>query len=497
MRYNCHEARSNRIGTMKQTKLFSALAVLMVFAAACSQPLGPSSDPVASPATSEPNAAEGLPSGLSGTLPASADSFSVALLAARDGTEVGAVGMRTYDGNLLITYETSHGWTLNEIKAWVGSDLNDLPRAGNSDNLRLGAFPYRVGGINDTAYTLAIPLSDIPGNPESPEARSFKIAAYADVARSSGGGGARGRNDAWADGEPIAQQGQGLHATYTTYEPMFYFLGQSRHVFAVSGTPEEHFATGFENFDATATSSLTVDALESDWTDTYLAEASQLSALLSERIVARGSAGQSGPFYALVSHEQEAVSVFQVEFSLNRRVAATMTGELYSSFDTGGTNIHPSVAAVLFNGGAPVFAAQTSMDDGYGDPLPIDESLTLEPGDYTLLVYAEASGSWTGSPEDPGLEVGGGGFAEYMIDLAIVETLEPNPEECLAEILEFAKSADRRMVQGTDPDFLLALQAQTSTIQRVLAKLVERHASSIPDRLSECAAEAIAVIGKW
>ena len=200
------------------------------------------------------------------------------------------------------------------------------------------------------------------------------------------------------------------------------FLSQARFVYARSGTvdPDETHVLGLEDFDASATVSVTVAVHEYDLTDTFTAQASQTSTLAPDRIYASGTAWEGGPFYPLADHEQEAMSEILVTFSLTERVSATLTGTLSAWFDTGGTNVGPSVAAVLFNGTAPVFDAETHPWHGW-DEIVIGESLTLEPGEYTLKVYARAFCYYLGSPD--GHEVGGGGSAEFSIELLVIETL--------------------------------------------------------------------------
>ncbi len=81
----------------------------------------------------------------------------------------------------------------------------------------------------------------------------------------------------------------------------------------------------------------------------------------------------------------------------------------------------PSVAAVLFRGVTPVFAAETHPMYGYGPPIEFDEALELEAGLYTLCASAEAACGYVGSQD--GHEIGGGGTAEYDIALSIIDTM--------------------------------------------------------------------------
>ena len=215
-------------------------------------------------------------------------------------------------------------------------------------------------------------------------------------------------------------------AAFRIFELITY-RSQSRYVEAVSGEPQRFEAMGFEDFDATATSTHKPETVDpDDDTDTYTAYATQTSTLTANRISAVGRAREWGPFVALENHSQEAESSFSVSFSLNQGAEVRLTGELDAWFDTQGTNVGPAVAAVLFNGGEPVFEAAAPKeweDPSYPNPIVISETLTLEPGDYTLRVTASASCDyWIHCWEEhcyPG--VGGGGRAQYSIEMSIVE----------------------------------------------------------------------------
>ena len=208
---------------------------------------------------------------------------------------------------------------------------------------------------------------------------------------------------------------------FTIFEPITY-RSQSRYVNAISGEHQRFDSMGFEEFDATATSTHKPESVyPGDYTDTYTAYATQTSTLAADRISAAGRADEQGPFYPSENHSQEAESSFSVSFTLNKDAAVELNGELLAWFDTGGTNVGPSLTAVLFNGGEAVFeAAAPELYDGYGE-IEISETLTLEPGDYTLRAYASAACDYYGDPD--GGQVGGGGYAEYSIELTIVDFL--------------------------------------------------------------------------
>ena len=214
-----------------------------------------------------------------------------------------------------------------------------------------------------------------------------------------------------------AQAGEFMNFELITYRR------QSRYVNAISGEHQRFDSKGYEDFDATATSTHKPETVApDDYTDTYTAYATQTSTLAADRILAAGRADEEGPFYALENHSQEAESFFSVSFTLNQGAEVRLTGELHAQFDSGGTNVGPSVAAVLFNGGEPIFEATVPDQDPHWDDwgeIDISETLTLGPGDYALRVYASAACDYYGGP--PGHEVGGGGRAEYSIELTIVD----------------------------------------------------------------------------
>ncbi len=224
----------------------------------------------------------------------------------------------------------------------------------------------------------------------------------------------------------VAKRGSIFSSQETSFSVVgsMQFKTQARNVSARSGggDPAEAHAAGFEDFDASVARSVTVAVHEYDLTDTFTAQASQTSTLAAHRIHAIGEAREGGPFYPIDTHSQEAASEFLVGFSLSERVSVALSGRLRGYFDTGGTNVGHSVAAALFNGAAPVFSAETSRDsEGFWEDLSISESLTLEPGEYVLELYARATADYLGSPD--GSLIGGGGFAEYDIELLVIETL--------------------------------------------------------------------------
>ena len=211
-------------------------------------------------------------------------------------------------------------------------------------------------------------------------------------------------------------------AAFRIFELITY-RSQSRYVEAVSGEPQRFEAMGFEDFDATATSTYEMD---DPWEPgIYTSQATQTSTLARERIFAAGEARYDGDVVSIEDHYQSAESRFVVHFSLNQRAEVRLTGGLDAWFDIGGTYVGESVAAVLFNGGEPVFEAAAPKDwedPSHPNPIDVSETLILEPGDYTLSARAFAPCQQQAFDEGGVGAVGGDyGWAQYSIEMSIVD----------------------------------------------------------------------------
>ena len=203
--------------------------------------------------------------------------------------------------------------------------------------------------------------------------------------------------------------------------PLITYLSQSRYVRVdCQGSADRRDATGFEDFDETISCDFAVAAMPEDHTDTYVATATQTSSLSHHRIAAVGNASDAGPFYAVEDYAQEAESGFRIEFTLNQRSEITLSGELTSNYDTGGTNVSVVLAEIMFRNDIPVYEAQTDLMDGYGPPIIITETFSLNAGEYMLWVSAAASGAYWADQDCPYCGVGGGGAASYSIELTAV-----------------------------------------------------------------------------
>lgn len=155
--------------------------------------------------------------------------------------------------------------------------------------------------------------------------------------------------------------------------------------------------------------------------DVYSAGAGQMSTLTMHEIAAAGSATDFGPFAAYEGYSQSSASHFEVVFDTTLPQQFILTGSLFAWGDYGGTNYGDYSAWVTLSGQyGQVFTATMEGTEGYVGHAPVsfDESLFLEPGQYTLSAGASAAGWYGLSGSWPGF--GGSGSAEYQLRFAPV-----------------------------------------------------------------------------
>ena len=83
----------------------------------------------------------------------------VDFLAGQD-IDVGTISAEVSGDNLIVTFETTDGWYLEETHLWVGDDLN-YPQTGKG-NPKIGNFPYKKEfdeGVD--TWSFEIPLAAI------------------------------------------------------------------------------------------------------------------------------------------------------------------------------------------------------------------------------------------------------------------------------------------------------------------------------------------------
>lgn len=86
---------------------------------------------------------------------------SSATIYAGKNAEVGEVIYSVDDTNVYITYVADAGYAFTETHLWVGTDLANLPTAGNNAP-KNGHFPYgETFGTPQTTWSQTIPLIDL------------------------------------------------------------------------------------------------------------------------------------------------------------------------------------------------------------------------------------------------------------------------------------------------------------------------------------------------
>jgi len=116
--------------------------------------------------------------------------------------DVGTVTAEVIGDDLVVTYNTTGDWSIDEFHLWAGVDLADMPQ-NRRGSPKIGHFPHsgeNMGGV--TSHSVAIPLASLDiACPSDPE-RLYYIAAHAVVSSPSGGS-----ETAWADGDRFVQRG--------------------------------------------------------------------------------------------------------------------------------------------------------------------------------------------------------------------------------------------------------------------------------------------------
>lgn len=119
--------------------------------------------------------------------------------------EAGTVTLEVLGEDLVVSYNTIDEWELTEAHLWVGSSLDDLPRARNG-NPKIGRFPYNSGELpNVTEYSFVVPLAELDFSCPSDDTNFF-AAAHAVVERPDGSGGTQSETG-WAEGDRIVPRG--------------------------------------------------------------------------------------------------------------------------------------------------------------------------------------------------------------------------------------------------------------------------------------------------
>lgn len=217
----------------------------------------------------------GLDAGLAGGIDASAvafadgdktvDSYSAVLYAGQT-TVVGSVDLTIDDDVLVVTYNTTAGWGMNEVHFAIGTKSSDIPvnRAGNPV---VGHFPYTASNLAGvSSYEVRIPVATLGIT----DIDNFADTAVIAAAHAVVSNGSR-TETAWAGSQRFVQRG--------SWATMFGFVLRyiddnnggdpqlgSETAFAYGGS----LATSFQSFDG---------ANRWGWTNGPLAEGSYTFAI--------------------------------------------------------------------------------------------------------------------------------------------------------------------------------------------------------------------------
>ncbi|MFM7177058.1 MAG: hypothetical protein ACKO0X_06520 [Bacteroidota bacterium] len=129
---------------------------------------------------------------------------------------VGSVCVEDIDTNgdgekdaIRVCYNTTGGWTLQEVHLWVGTSLTQMPRT-NSGNPIPGQFPINSGNLSGlTSYCAEISFASLGFTCPGPT--QYFLAAHAVVRNQSGG-----TETAWGEGPRITTRGN-----WGTYFPIW------------------------------------------------------------------------------------------------------------------------------------------------------------------------------------------------------------------------------------------------------------------------------------
>jgi hypothetical protein len=128
--------------------------------------------------------------------------------------DAGTVSVDVAGSDLVVTYDTANGWSLDEVHLWVGDDRADMPQ-NRRGSPKIGRFPYadeNLGGL--TSYSFSVPLGSLGIScPADLSDREIYIAAHAVVSNASGGS-----ETAWGDGTRFAPRGMWGMYFSTTFE---------------------------------------------------------------------------------------------------------------------------------------------------------------------------------------------------------------------------------------------------------------------------------------
>jgi len=128
--------------------------------------------------------------------------------------DAGTVSVRVDTGNLIVTYLTTGGWTIDEANVLIGTE----PPTSSAP----GSYPYIARDVNANTTTFTIPLADIGFGEDDDEGddecedddQVFYAAAHGTLIKSDEGDDNQ-TETAWADGEGTLPQSWGTYFSFT------------------------------------------------------------------------------------------------------------------------------------------------------------------------------------------------------------------------------------------------------------------------------------------
>ena len=125
-------------------------------------------------------------------------------LYAGQNINAGTINVSNTGTQVIVTYNTTGGWELEETHLYIGTAEDVQPSTGNGSPIP-GQFPYKEAHSGITSYTWVLPRPIEP---------CFIVAAHASVVKTDANGSTQ-QETAWSEGESFLQQGN--WATYSEY----------------------------------------------------------------------------------------------------------------------------------------------------------------------------------------------------------------------------------------------------------------------------------------
>ena len=128
--------------------------------------------------------------------------------------EVGYLVVSNDDQNIFVEYNiTNSDYYLSEAQLWVGSDLSNVPYAGNGAPVP-GLFPYKAENIEVMKYLFTVPIADAIIGTTDYCGKEVFIFAHGSVEPSTGSSATEGET-IWSEGTPFDGPRWGWYSSYS------------------------------------------------------------------------------------------------------------------------------------------------------------------------------------------------------------------------------------------------------------------------------------------